>query len=265
MKRFFVIWIISVMSLSGCVSDYVFQNDQRYATPGAMDSPIKGLYDTYQTHFLGQYRITFQWFESDCFLRAEESPRLPDGRRSHFYVAPDIYEKDGKTWQASPVVGYEPMDFDRFARSVISERLEYEDDNGKMHVNEPRENGYYPLAFMYWEKSSSYMRLLFQKRDLTAFKKIFNEKYPEGRWSQKRLGKNVWTVQSVEETGLREPAVNGALGGPYQNWFLPIGNTDYTIVLELGVNQIALEYPEDFAALKEVFKHLLESVEIEPM
>lgn len=103
MKRFFLIVIIGLVVLTGCVSEYIYQNDQRYAIPGAMDSPLSGIYDTYQLHFLKKYRMTFEWFETGCHLRAMETARLPDGRRSHLYIAPDIYEKDGKTWQGSNV------------------------------------------------------------------------------------------------------------------------------------------------------------------
>jgi hypothetical protein len=157
------------------------------------------------------------------------------------------------------------MDLDRFVRSVISERKEYKDINGETQAYESREEGYRPLCFIAWQKTSSYMRFRLQKRDLAVLKTVFNEKYPEGRWGQKEFGGNVWSVQEVPEKELREAPSDGSLGGPYQNWLLPIADTGYIIALEFGVNRKTLEHPGAFEELKGVFKHLLESVEIEPL
>lgn len=261
MKYFFYMGMISIMTLTGCISEYIYQNDQRYATPSALDSPLSGAYDTYQTHFLGKYRITFQSFESGCHLRALETPRLPDGSRSHFYVAPDIYEKDGKTWQGSNV-GSSHKDLDPYVRSVISERKEYKDINGQTQAFEPREEGYQSLCFESWWMSSSYVSFSIRKSSVQKYVERLKGFFPEGRWSQKRLSGNTWSVQEVAEKDLREPPLNG-VGGPYQNWLLPIGDTGYTIVLQLGASRETLKHPEAFEELKGVFKHLLESVKVE--
>ena len=255
--------------LSGCgIEEMIRKNDDRYATPGALDLPMMGVNDVYHVTFLDCYKIKHEWPRiSNCEYRKVATLGIGTSvltDRGEVYIARDIYEADGKTWQRFPSeIG--PYDFDYYARSVISKRKEYKDINGETQVYEPREEGYHPLCFVYWQRTSSYMRFRFQKRTLAAFKKIFDEQYPEGRWSQRRFGKNIWTVQEVPEKGLRDAPSDGSLGGPYQNWLLPIGDTGYTIAIEFGANRKTLEYPEAFEELKSVFKHLLESVEIEPL
>jgi hypothetical protein len=105
------------------------------------------------------------------------------------------------------------------------------------------------------------MRMSLQKRDMTAYKAFFSKKYPEGKWSQETVGHNQWMVQRTEEENLRPRPP----GGPFQSWLLAIGDTGYTMAFELGASKESLENPEVHVLTQQVFRHLIESVKIEPL
>ena len=54
-------------------------------------------------------------------------------------------------------------------------------------------------------------------------------------------------------------------GGNYRLWLLPIADTPYTFLFALGANTDALNYLETHARFERVFRHLIESVRIEPL
>lgn len=249
--------VLAVGVIQGCsIEEMVRKNDDRYATPGAMDSPLTGIYSTYAYGFMGRYRIAHEWVNTaPCAYRSSELPRLPNGRRSNTYVVPDIYEADGKTWQASSV-GLKPQVFDRWVRSVkvISE--------AKGREGEVLETGFEPICFEHWWKSSHYLRLRLQRRDLAEFERVFSQRYPEGTWRDETLNGRKWRVQQVAMSRLRARAPNG-VGGPYQAWLTEIGDTGYSMAFEMGANQESLAYPKAHADIEAVFMHLVGSLRIE--
>ena len=109
--------LVATLFLWGCgIEEAVRRNDDRYARPGAMDSPLTGIYNTYQFHLLDRYSVTHQWLESGCRYRGVERKEITSGARSRFFVGRDIYEENGKTWLRFE--GMTPFDFDRYVRSV---------------------------------------------------------------------------------------------------------------------------------------------------
>ena len=112
--------------------------------------------------------------------------------------------------------------------------------------------------------TSTYFEARIHKRDVATWQALLTTENPKGTWSMRSIGLNTWTVQEVAEQDFSPPEPNG-IGGPYQSWLLPIGDSGHTIALEFGANQVSLKYPTFLEELKSIFQHLVESVKIEPL
>lgn len=264
-----------------------------YRPRSALDFPLTGLYETYQYRFLDKYRITHQWLNSsNC-----EYSKLPTrtgrvGSSVETFAVYDIYEEGGVTKQrdAHPL-----KDFNRFVRSVkkqypvyapatpeeseasVREALErarrasrsgvYEAAPSGRRVPlryEEKETGFQPVCIESWWTPSIHMTLRLYKRDLATWRAIRTERNPKGRWTERRVGNNVWLVEETAKEDLNPRPLNG-VGGPFQFWFLPIGDTGYTLAFELGASKESLQFPETLARFQGTLRHLIESVRIEPL
>lgn len=289
--------LIAILFSGGCgvVEETVRRNDDRYAQPGAMDSPLTGIYKTYQFNLLDKYRVTHQWLESGCSYRGVEQKGSTPGKRSYLYIGRDIFEKDGKTWLRFE--GMTPFDFDRFVRSVkqqvpiyapptkeeleasnkaLWEQIERSRKTGRMESATPdstgrkpiryeeKEFGYRALCGETWQATNHSLTVFLHKRDLVSWRAIWTERNPKGKWSERRVGANVWLAQETAEQDFKPKPPNG-FGGHFQTWLLPIGDTGYTLALELSANQESLKYPDAHARFQAAFRHLIESVKIEPL
>jgi hypothetical protein len=244
--------------LTGCsVKQSLRRLDDRYATPGAMDSPLTGVYSTYTYPFMHRYRITHEWVNTAaCVYRSMERPNLPNGRRSNVYDVPHIYESDGKTWQDSST-GRPQRDFDRWVRSV--KRLSRDPAQpGEEEV------GFHPLCFEFWWGSSHFLRIRMHRRSLDEFEAFFTESYPEGTWRSESINGLQWRVQSVADDLLRPPPLNG-IGGPYRTWIVALGESGYAMSFEMGASKLSLAHPQAHAALERVLMRLVHSLKIEPL
>lgn len=254
--------------LSGCgIEGAIKRNDDRYMRPGALDSPLTGIYETYQYRFLDKYRITQQWVHtsSSCGFGGIERPDSGAGVRSLFYDTRDIYEEGGKTWLRSRTQGGQPVDFDRYVRSVKVMRPTYETVNGiSQRIGEAEnEEGFRALCGESWQGTSHFLNVRLYKRDLTSWRAMLTESNPKGKWSERRVGSNVWLAQETAEQDFKPRPLNG-VGGPFQTWLLPIGDTGYTLAFHLGASQESLQYHDAHARFQATFRHLIESVKIEP-
>lgn len=285
--------------LSGCgIESAIKRNDDRYMQPGAQDSPLTGIYKTYQYRFLDKYRITQQWVNtSSCEFGGIERPDSRAGVRSLFYDTRDIYEEGGKTWLRSRTQGGQPEDFDRYVRSVkqqvpiyapatkaeveasnkaLWESIERSRKTGRMESAPPDSTGRKPIRYEEkefgfravcgesWQATSHFLTTFLYKRDLASWRGIWSERNPKGRWAERRVGANVWLAQETAEQDFMPRPLNG-VGGPFQTWLLPIGDTGYTLALELGASKESLQYPDAHARFQATFRHLIESVKIEPL
>jgi hypothetical protein len=256
---FSVIGLCVLSLLTGCSGEFVYRKDiERLSKPGALDMPLSRRYDTYQYKLLDKYQITHQWtLESDCKYGKIRTERVINGIPVTFYEVVDIYEANGSTWQRYDVGSNRHYNFDRFVRA------EYlSGPNG--YGNYRTEKGYNPICFESWWTTSNYIRLRLQKRSLDELVKVFTERYPEGDWSNKTVNNQTWRVQETPESKFRTRPLNG-VGGPYQSWLIPLGDTGYTMAMELGASKESLQYPEAHARMQAMFKHLIESVKIEPI
>ena len=251
--------LLAIAMLGGCgIEAAIKQNDDRYMQPGVMDSQLTGIYNTYQFSLLDKHRVTYQWVNtSGCGVRGieHENADKKDIHGRHFEGL-RIYEDAGKTWSSAGLS--KPYDFDRYVRSVkyISKERGRE--------GEVMEIGFKALCFESWWVPSHFFRYKLHKRDLASWREIRTEKTPKGKWSERRVGANLWLVQEMAEQDFSPRPLNG-VGGPFQIWLLPIGDTGYTIGMELGASQESLQYPDAHARLQAVFRHLIESVKIEPL
>lgn len=283
--------------LNGCgVREAIHRTDDRYARPGAMDFPLTGIYDTHQFTMLEKYRVTHRWVNSaGCGVSGLERPKSDPSERGRFFTGLRIYEEGNKTW-SQHVSGTKPYDFTRYVRSIkvqskiyappTPEQLAVEEKAWIEHIDLNRktgrmntfhnpierkiigskeiETGLEPLCFEYWWTSSHYFRISLQKRTLKEMQGVFAERYPEGQWTTQMVNGLSWQVQTVPNDRLRPRPLNG-LGGPFQNWLVPIGDTGYAFAMELGASKESLQYPEAHERFIAAFRHLIESVKIEPL
>ncbi len=281
--------LLSVVLLGGCgIEEGIKRNDERYLKPGALDLPLTNVYDTYQYKFLDKYRITHQWPHTagTCKYRAVIKDDPHGGR---YFPVRDIYEVDGHTWQAGtktfeevkrtryvhPTYPTPPPtfdeyayshSFDRYVRSVKIMNPVYGKVKGvRQKIGEEEiEGGLQSLCFESWYATSHSLVMRLHKQDQNTWKAQWTQFNPKGKWSEQRVGGNLWAVQETPEQEL-SPRAPGAAGGWFQSWMLPIGDTGYTITLQLGASQESLQYPEAHARMKASFRHLIESVKIEPL
>lgn len=269
--------LLSLAILGGCsIEEGIKLSDDRYLKPGALDLPLNNVYDTYQYKFLDKYRITHKWPRiSNCAYRKVPTLNVKDGYRGEFWTVRDIYEQEGKTLQRFE--GMKPFDFDRYVRQyeVVSSIFDpaslelgadgrFDPKKGRkigetVSAHEPQS-----LCFQSWYATSHSLVMRLHKQDPKTWKALWTQFNPKGKWSEQRVAGNVWTVQETPEQEL-SPRAPGAAGGWFQSWMLPIGDTGYTITLQLGASQESLQYPEAHARMKAAFRHLIESVKIEPL
>lgn len=263
MKRLMIVTLILTSGLAGCgVEEAIRRNDDRYARPGAMDSPLTGIYNTYQFGLLDRYRVTHQWTQSSCSVTGVERRTTDINIRGRYFNELRIYEVSGKTWTSTGLADKNPYDFDRYIRSVISEEKFYTDAYGKRQSHPSKEIGFQPLCYESWWTSSHSLSLRLHKLSMAEFEAMFSKRYPEGKWSSQVLNSRPWRVQETSVENLRP---RRGVGGPYRTWATAIGDTGYVMALEMTASQDSMKLPEAHAAIEEVYLHLIKSVRIEPL
>lgn len=237
----------------GVIEKTIQHNDDRYARPGAMDSPLVEAYLTYQFKLLDRYQITHQWLQSACRYRGLERPSGTSGQRSRFYVVDDIYEDGDVTRQRNARPSWS---LNSYVRSVTLISKE------KGREGQPYEAGLKTMCFEYWWTSSHFLSLRLHKRSVAEFEAVHTQRAPDGQWRTVNRNGMQWRVQQVPLNKLQPPLLNG-LGGPYQVWLAALGDTGYTMAFEMGASTESLKYPQAHAALEKVYLHLIDSLKVE--
>ena len=264
--KIIITYVFVAIILCGCgLAGVIKSNDDQYLQPGALDSPVGNVLDFYQFKFLNKYEVTYQWPASakTCSIGILPMWNVKRGLQSEFWHVTDIYERDGHTWQLSSHPD-KPFDFDIYVRSVKVMNPIFGDVNG-VHQKigeEELENGLGSMCFDSWALTSHTLMVFLYKWDLKTWKSLNTQHNPKGKWTEQRVGNNLWTVQEVPEQELA-PARLNATGGWYQNWLLPIGKTGYTFSLILGASKESLQKPDAHARMKEMFRQMIEGVKIE--
>jgi hypothetical protein len=272
MKTLLLCCAVAGTILSGCVSETVRKNDDRYMQPGALDPNLTGYYDVYNVSFLGKYRIQHEWPLPARACKYGSMSTLgkdKDRYTGEVFWVNSIFEDAGQTWQES-VMGA-PRSFNPFVRSVIVKRPEYDSANGVLKTDKSRyvdrEEGLEPICFEAWTGTSHAVTIFLYKRTVNEWREAL------ARWSKGAyvsadakqsletvLG-NTWHIYRVP---LRPREIN-RIAGSYELRILPIADTGYSLALELGANAESLQNPQAHAAFKAMFQRLIESVKVEPL
>lgn len=251
-------------SLTGCgIASEVINheaNDQRLLKAGALDVSINEIYKKYQYNFLDQYRITHDFImASGCNYRVKKPIGIKDLIPSANYAisdALDIFEQNNHTYQRSyqtkDINHLNPDNIDRYVRPEFDRGL---DPYGKPL---PKGKGFQPMCFEAWQGTQHFLTVYLHKRKLDI-PNIYG--LQDGVISHEKVGSNHWWVQKFD---LRPYQANGA-GRIVESWVLPIADSGYTFIFEFGANQDSLKYPQAHAQMQAIFKHLIESVKIEPI
>lgn len=263
MKTFyFPPWVLALIvcvcssgcsSVSGQLHDKAME--EQLLKPGALDVSVLSNYRTYSYKFLDRYRVTHDWiYASQCryaknyFKGANPNPDLAEGA-----VLP-VTENGEHTWQRGGIFDHDPLiNINRYVRS----EWQSTDGKGKVRTNK----GFTPMCFESWGKTSHVLAIKLYKRDIATWKDELEIINPAGKFKEEVIGKNTWLVQRNEIT---ERRVN-TVGGAYLYYTTPIEDTGYTLTIQLGANQDSLKHPEAHARMQEIFRHLVESVKIEPL
>lgn len=254
--------LFAALSACGFVSQQLADKarEDQLLKPGAMDRNLTNVYDTYQFKFLDKYRITHEWPRNSkgCQYAGLPTLNVNDGFHGEFYAIRDIYETNGSTKQRGAHPSWE---FNRFVREKYTRLIPEFDAAGKKtgRMLEKEETGLEPVCFEAWVGTSHTLILRLHKRDLATWKALWSDYNPSGKWAQKQVNGIYWWVLENEEKDLQSTGT----GGWFQSWLTPIGDTDYTLAIQLGANKQSLQFPQAHANFQSMFRHLIESVKIE--
>lgn len=263
MKKTILFLLAMTLSLMGCTSEFIRKNDDRYLQPGALDPLLTGYYDVYQFEFLRRYKITHAWPLPARACKYRSLPTLNRGKdryKGEIFSAPEIYEADHQTWQASNT-GQGPWNFDRFVRPTYKRQIPEFGPGGIKtgRMLDKEEVGLEPVCFEAWVGTSHTLILRLHKRDLTTWKALWSGYNPSGKWEQKIVnGIHWWALENAEEN-----LQTTGTGGWFQSWITPLGNTGYSLAIQLGANKQSLQHPQAHANFQAMFRHLIESVRVE--
>jgi hypothetical protein len=266
-KFFSVIaYLANVCVLSACsfASQQLLDKrmEEQLLSPGALDSPVANNFDEYHFKFLDKYRIVHAWPVTSACKYAGSGTMYKMGETSYGEVqwVLDIIEEGGNTKQRNSDPGW---NFNRFVRSVKVQRPVYDTVNGVRGIvrYEENEEGLQPICFEAWVGSSHSLVMRLHKRDIATWKSLWSSYNPSGVWTEKFIGVNHWQVLENSEANL----ASSGTGGWFRSYLTPVGDTGYTLALQLGATQQSLKSPQEHAAFQAMFKHLIESVKIEPL
>lgn len=266
------LWIVVFcLILCSCMS---LDTSEMYMRPGALDTPAREIYVRYKYKFLDRYQVSHDFLlGGGCGYRGKPvgiKDILPSQNYAPF-AAGEIVEMEGRTYMNVYSKSSFPKSIDRYVRRIkvtvpISRGAEI-DRWGHRYIDaskpplgyEEVEQGFIPICAQGWVGTSHFLSVNLVKLNLSDAIKHFTE--PDTPLQEVTIGENTWSAQS---TPLAPRKIN-TIAGSYLSWLLPIGDTGYTFVFELGANEDSLKYPEAHARMQEIFRHLVESVKVEPL
>lgn len=260
MRNMVLVFSMTLLSACGFVAGQLQDkaNEDRLLKPGALDLPLTGFYTHYQYKLLDKYQVSHQWIrESNCEYRKVELGKYESKDRltkDRFFNVRDIFEEGGSTWQR----------FDAKTGNFNFDQYVHPQYTVKTRNGLKTEKGYNTLCYQSWWATSHSIALFLRKQPLDEMKAGFTQWYPEGTWTTKIVNNLTWHVQEVAEDKFRTRPLNG-VAGPFQLWALPLADTGYSMAIKLGASKESLQYPDAHARMQAMFKHLIESVKIEPI
>ena len=239
--------------------------------PGALDSPVATNFDEYLFKFMDKYRIVHAWPVTSACKYSKLRTKYTMGEMSYgdVYSVDDIYEDGNITKQRDVTPG---TDFNRFVRSVLVRRPVYATTSDGIKGNEiagyyENEEGFKPICFEAWAGTSHAVTIFLHKRTVNEWKEALT-RWSLGSYMRADAKQSVEIVTGNSWHVFRlplKPREMNRVAGSYELRILPIGNTGYTMALELGANVESLQNPQAHAAFEAMFKRLIESVKIEPL
>lgn len=263
MRSVWVFGAIVMALLVGC-GDFIRKNDDRYMQPGALDPVLTGYYDVYNVLLLDKYRLRHEWplpARACQYLSSATLGKDKDRYTGEVFIANDIYEENGDTKQrdANTPSG---ADFNRFVRSIKVQRPIYRQRSDGAWTNEitgyyENEEGLKSICFEAWVGTDHSLTVRLVKLPMDNRK----SHYAVGSKSHttETVGANTW---SVWRYGF-DAATPKQYGG--EVWVLQLGETDYSLAFEFGFGAESFKAPTVHATFEVMFKHLIESVKIEPL
>jgi hypothetical protein len=260
-----VVGLLSLVLIGCGIEQAILKNEDRYAKPGAMDMAIPSTpyYVKHSFKLLNRYIVKQEWLNGNGVTPYGGYFGKPKGLPLRIFDSlGEIYEEQGVTWYQSDksyaginlkTGQYWRSDFNRYVRPEYTVQTR----NGLK-----TERGYNVLGLETWWTTSHSIALFLRKQPLDEMKAGFSKWYPEGVWTTKKVNNLTWHVQETSEDKFRPRPLNG-VGGPFQTWVLPLADTGYTMAIELGASKESLQYPDAHARMQAMFKHLIESVNIE--
>jgi len=241
--------------LCGCMN---LDTSEMYMKPGALDTPVSRPYVRYQYKFLKKYQITHDFvMGGGCHYRGKPigiKDVLP-GQNYAPFAAEEIFEVGAHTYvDVYSKNSSAPMSMDRY---LLAEWQMGPNGQG----NFVTVKGFSSMCFETWGGTSHVLAIKLFKKDVATWKGELEKINPAGKFNEEVIGKNTWLVQCNE---IAERHVN-TVGGAYLHYTTPIGDSGYTLTIQLGANQDSLKHPEAHARMQEIFRHLVESVKIEPI
>lgn len=257
--------IAIALSLAACgiASEVVNHeaNDQRLLKPGALDVPIAKIYERFQYKFLDHYKITHDFVMSgSCHYYGPPVGIKDIIPGNNYAISPvlDIFEKGNhtytKAYQNNDVAKLNPTNIDRYTRPEWQNGT---DSNGKPMIAK----GFQPMCFQSWDGTSHTLSVKLYKQDITTWQQKLTIANPNGKFSEELIGSNKWLVQTNQ---IAERHINST-GGAFLHYTTVIADTGYTLTIQLGANQDSIQHPAAHVQMQAIFKHLIESVKIEPI
>jgi hypothetical protein len=222
-------------------------DEDRLLKPSALDMQINlpQKYPSYSYKFMSKYQIShdFYGYLSSCHYAGTVVGTMEN-----------IYEQNGHTWQGD-ISDPKPFNFDRYTRA---EWRMGPDGAGNYTIVK----GYAPVCFQSWGATSHVLTVKLYKKDLNIWKKDLTQANPNGKFSEETINNINWLVQKND---IAAAPVNGDTGGAFLHYSTAIGDTGYTLTMQLGANQDSLKHPQAHTQMQAIFQHLIESVKIEPL
>ena len=254
--------VVIALSLTACgiASEVVNHeaNDRRLLKPGSLDVPINEIYSKYQYNFLDKYKISHDFIMAKgCSYRGKPVGIKDVIPGTNYAISPvlDVFEKYNHTYQRAYMINdvakLNPMSMDKYTRSEWQMGT---DTNGNPRMMK----GFQSMCFETWQGTQHFLSISLNKRKLAA-PNIYG--FKEGVISHQTIGNNHWDIQKFDY----QPYAINSSGRLVESWVLPIAETGYIFIFEFGANQDSLQHPQAHAQMQTIFKHLIESVKIEPI
>ncbi len=265
-RALLLMFLFVLTSCSNVIQQIKEKNREDYilSHPGVYDPivPDKPDYVTHKFIFLEKYKVAHDWpygFDICKYATMTLPKSMRDGTWYGSYRRlGDIFEYKGSTLQEVRVDGYPERSFDASYMSMDNHVKTWKKID---ELGVERTYGHDPMCWQPLGSSSHTLVVRLYKRSLDEWRKALKKKLPDGVFAKKRIGNNVWLTQ---EFGLT-PSKQNHVAGTFKTWVLPIGDTGYTYTFQLGASSESLNYPRTHAAMKKIFRHLIESVKIEEL